>query len=129
MGFLLLEIMVSIAIITGALIFVMRVYSTVKYAIQRSGVLLESSLLLESKMFDFEERGDVENDFKDGKEFSDNRDYSWSVNSTQLPEDPVLRQGLELNLVTLDVSRIKDRKDRKSYITKYFITTYLSNKR
>lgn len=128
-GFLLLEIIVSIAIIAGSLVFVVRVYSTVKYAIQRSSVLFRSSLLLESKMFEFEEKSRIESDFKDGKEFPDDRDYSWAVSTAPLPNDPVLRRSLDLNLVTLDVLRNRDREDRKSYVTKYFLTTYLNNKR
>lgn len=128
-GFLLLEVVVSIAIITGGLVFVTRVYSTAKYAIQRSFVLFRSSLLLESKMFEFEEKGAIESDFKDGKVFSDDKDYSWSVSSTAVPKDPVLAQPLELNLVKLEVSRDKDRDERKSYITKYSSTTYLGNKK
>ena len=128
-GFLLLEIIVSIAIITGSLVFVTRVYSTVKYAIQRSSVMLKSSLLLESKMFEFEERGLIESDFKEHKEFTDDMDYSWGISTVPLPKDPVLGQNLDLNIVTLEVLRDKDRADRKSYVTRYFLTTYLDNKR
>lgn len=128
-GFLLLEVIVSIAVITGGLIFVTRVYSTAKYAIQRSFVLFRSSLLLESKMFEFEDKGMIESDFKDGKAFSDDRDYSWSISTAEVPKDPVLAQPLGLNLVTLEVSRDKDREEKRSYITKYFIATYLNIKK
>lgn len=128
-AFLLLEVMVSIAIITGGLVFVTRVYSTAKYAIQRSFVMFRSGLLLESEMFEFEEKGKIESDFKDGKEFKEDKDYSWTISTTPLPRDPVLIQKLDLNLVTLEVSRDKDRSEGKSYITKYFLTTYLNDKK
>lgn len=128
-GFLLLEVIVSIAIITGGLVFVTRVYSTAKYAIQRSFVLFRSSLLLESKMFEFEEKGKIESDFKDGKVFSDDKDYSWSISTAAIPKDPVLAQGLDLNITTLGVSRDKDREERKSYVTKYSLSTYLNDKK
>ena len=91
-GFLLLEVIVSIVIITSGLLFVMRVYSTARYAIQRSSVLFESGLLLESKMFEFEERGEIESDLKDGKQFSRESGYSWLIKTEEAPKDPVLGQ-------------------------------------
>ena len=54
-GFLLLEVMASIIIITGGLLFVTRVYSTVRMALERSHALFKNSLLLEEKVYDFEE--------------------------------------------------------------------------
>ncbi len=124
-GFLLLEVVVSIAIITGALVFVVRAYTTAKYALQRSSVMFTSSILLENQMFEFEEKGSIESDYKDGKDFPDDRDYSWSVSAVKTDTDPVLNQKLGLNLVTLEVSRNRDRKEARSYITKYGIATYL----
>ncbi|MFA5500040.1 MAG: type II secretion system protein [Candidatus Omnitrophota bacterium] len=124
-GFLLLEVVVSIAIITGALVFVVRAYTTAKYALQRSSVMFTSSLLLENQMFEFEEKGSIESDYKDGRDFPDDKDYSWSVSAVKTDTDPVLNQKLGLNLVTLEVSRNRDRKEARSYITKYGIATYL----
>ena len=124
-GFLLLEVVVSIAIITGALVFVVRAYTTAKYALQRSSVMFTSSILLENQMFEFEEKGSIESDYKDGKDFPDDRDYSWSVSAVKTDTDPVLNQKLGLNLITLEVSRNRDRKEARSYITKYGIATYL----
>ena len=128
-GFLLLEVIVSIVIITSGLLFVMRVYSTARHAIQRSSVLFESSLLLESGMFEFEEKGKIESGLKEGKRFPDGSSYSWLVKTEEAPKDPVLGQKLDLNIVTLEVSRHKDREERKSYVSKYFLTTYLNDKK
>ncbi len=128
-GFLLLEVIVSIVIITSGLLFVMRVYSTARYAIQRSLVLFESGLLLESGMFEFEEKGKVESDLKEGKQFPQYSPYSWSVKTEEAPKDPVLGQKLDLNIVTLEVSRHRDREERKSYVSRYFLTTYLNDKK
>ena len=128
-GFLLLEVIVSIVVITSGLLFVMRAYSTAQYAIQRSLVLFESGLLLESKMFEFEEKGKIESDLKEEKRFSQNSPYSWSVKTEEAPKDPVLGQKLDLNIVTFEVSRHRDKEERKSYISKYFLTTYLNDKK
>ena len=128
-GFLLLEVIVSIVIITSGLLFVMRVYSTARYAIQRSSALFESGLLLESKMFEFEEKGKIESDIKEGKQFSRESGYSWLIKTEEAPKDPVLEQKLDLNIVTLEVSRHRDKEERKSYVSKYFLTTYLNDKK
>jgi hypothetical protein len=117
--------MVAITILTGGLIFVSRIYNTAKHAIQRSFVMFRSGLLLESKMFEFEEKGMIKEDFKDGKDFTDEKDYSWLIRATPVPKDPVLAQKLNINLVTLEVARHKDKEEKRSYITKYYLTTFL----
>jgi len=128
-GFLLLEVIVSIVLIASGLLFVTRVYSTARYAIQRSRVIFESSLLLESGMFEHEEKGKIESDIKEGKQFPDDSPYSWSIRADEAPKDPVLGQKLDLNTVTFEVSRHKDREERKSYVSRYFLTTYLKSKK
>ena len=124
-----LEVIVSIVIITSGLLFVMRVYSTARYAIQRSLVLFESGLLLESGMFEFEEKGEIKRDLKDGKQFSRKSGYSWLIKAEEAPKDPVLGQKLDLDIVTFEVSRHRDREERKPYVSKYFLTTYLNDKK
>jgi len=128
-GFLLLEVIVSIVIITSGLLFVTRAYSTARYALQRSSVLFESGLLLESGMFEFEEKGCIKSDLKDGKDFPGDSSYSWSVKSDELPKDPVLGEKLDIDTVTFEVSRHKDKQEGKSYISKYYLTTYLNDKK
>lgn len=120
---------VSIVIITSGLLFVLRVYSTARYAIQRSLVLFESGLLLESEMFEFEEKGKIESDYKDGRQFPNDSPYSWSIKTEELTADPVLGQKPNLNIVTLEVSRHKDREEKKSYISRYSLITYLEKKK
>ena len=82
-GFLLLEVMASIVVITGGLLFVMRVYSTAKQALDRSRALFKYSLLLEEKMYDFEERGILE-EGRNQDHFPDRKDYSWEVEALPL---------------------------------------------
>ena len=124
-GFLLLEVIVAIAILTGGLVFVTRVYSTAKYAIQRSFVIFRSGLLLESRMFEFEEKGKIRDYLKEGKVFSDDRDYSWRLSAAPVARDPVLQESLGLDSVILEVSRNRDKEEKRSYITMYSIATYL----
>ncbi len=101
-GFLLLEVMVSIIVITGGLLFVMRVYSTAKTAIDRSRALFKHSLLLEEKIFDFEERGVIEEGTA-RDHFPDLKDYFWEVEAA-----PLAPQGQDLSdicAVKMDVNK------------------------
>ena len=120
-GFLLLEVMASIVIITGGLLFVMRVYSVARMALERSHSLLKNSLLLEEKAFDLEEKGIVE-EGRDTGHFPDMSDYAWQVNAYQLsPDNPDLS---DLEVLELDVFN-----DKISPPDKYFLYTYLCKKR
>jgi len=125
-GFLLLEVMVSIAVIAGGLVFITRAYSTAKYVAQRSSVLFNSCLLMESRMFEYEEKQKIKDDFKGGNDFSENRDYSWLIESVPVPRDPVFGQKFNLNLVTLEISRNKDIREKRAYVTRYSLATYLN---
>ena len=119
-GVLLLEVMVSIVVITSGLLFVMRVYSTAKEALDRSRTFFKYSLLLEEKAFDFEERGIIE-EGRDQDHFPDLREYSWEVQA-----DPLAPQGqylCDLCLVKLSVFYSKS-----SPPDKYSLYTYLNRK-
>lgn len=112
-GVLLLEVMMSIVVLTSGLLFVTRVYSTSKEAIKRSGELFKESLLLEERIFEFEEKGDIERASKGG-EFADYKGYFWELSAS------ALEGADELNAIALDVYRTKGYK--------YSLRTYLRNK-
>lgn len=114
-GFLLFEVVISIVLITAGLLFIMRSYSSSKNSIQRSTEVFRTSLLLEGKMWEFEEKGLIEEGSKEG-DFAENEEYSWQAEVIRMEDS-------NLNQVTLAVFRKKDRKD-----TEYFISTYLKNK-
>ncbi len=109
-GFLLLEVIVSIVVITSALLFVTRSYSVSKQAIERSRDLFKSGLLLEEEMFAFEEKGEIGEGSKEG-EFSDNKDYLWKINAVP---------AANLNTVALSVYR------RNNPQEVYSLYTYLN---
>jgi len=123
-GFLLLEVMISIIVITGGLLFVMRVYSTAKEALGRSRTLFKHSLLLEEKIFDFEEKGMIEEDTDRGH-FPDLKDYFWEVNAASLAP-----QGQELG----DLCSVKlgvyygNSSSEAGPPYKYYLFTYLNKK-
>ena len=120
-GFLLLEVMASIIVITGGLLFVMRVYSVARMALERSHALLKNSLLLEEKAFDLEEKGLVEEGTDTGH-FPDSNDYSWQVKAYPLSTD-------NPDLSDLDVLELGVFNNKASSPDKYYIFTYLNKKR
>jgi len=124
-GFLLLEVMASIIVITGGLLFVMRVYSTAKEALDRSRDLFKYSLLLEEKAFDFEERGVIE-EGTGHDHFPDRRDYFWEVQA-----DPLAPEGQNLSdvcAVKLDVYRARGASE-SGPPAKYYLFTYVDKKK
>jgi len=120
-GVLLMEVMVAIVVITGGLLFVMRVYSTAREALSRSRSLFKYSLLLEEKMYDFEERGVIE-EGKDEGHFTYFKDYSWAVEAAALEAE-----ALEMSdLCTVKLSVFANK---SSSPDKYFLFTYLGKKK
>jgi len=111
-GFLLLEVIVSIVVITGGLVYVTRVWSASSRAIARSEEFFNSSLLAEAKMFEFEEKAQIEALLKSG-EFSEGQDYTWEIEAAPM-------EGSTLNMVRLDILK-KNRIDKQS------LYTYLKN--
>ena len=117
--------MIAIVVITGGLLFVMRVYSTAKLALDRSRAFFRYSLLLEDKIFDFEERGIIE-EAKDQDHFPGSGDYFWAVEA-----DTLAFQEQELGdlcAVKLDVFHKKDYA-QSGEPEKYSLFTYLNKKR
>jgi len=120
-GVLLMEVMVAIVVITGGLLFVMRVYSTAKEALDRSRDLFKYSFLLEEKMYDFEEKGVIEEGKKDDS-FQDAKKYSWVAEAS-----PLALEGQTMhNLCSVKLS-VFDNKVSSPY--KYSLFTYLEKKK
>ena len=112
---ILLVVMISIVIITAGLLFIMRSFSSSKNSIQRSTEVFKASLLLEEKMWEFEEKDEIEEGVNDG-DFVENEKYAWRISANPIEDS-------ELNLVILEVFQKKDPQN-----TKYSILTYLKNK-
>ena len=99
-GFLLLEVIVTIAIITCGLIFVMKTYTISSQVIKNSKDLFKFSLLLEEQMFGFEEKGVIS--------------YGSWVQDLEGHKELLLKvkvtpmESIDLNLVTLGLSRINN---------------------
>ena len=120
-GFLLFEVIVSIVIITSGLLLVMRGYSSSKQNMQKSTVLLGTTVLLESGMWQPEEAGEVVEGMYTG-EFDDRR-FSWELEAGPVDMGEEYSGDTEINAVTLEVV---DKKNAS--FAGYSVKTYLKNK-
>ena len=114
-GFLLFEVMVSIVVITVCLLFIARSYSSSKNSIRKSRGLIRTALLLENKMWELEEAGEIEESKLEGG-FEEDEKYSWIMTAQRM-------EDTDLNLVTLEI--LEAQAPEKA---KYSISTYLKNK-
>lgn len=118
-GFLLLEVIVSIVVITTGILLVMRAYGASKHAIERSRELFTTGLLLDEKAFDIEEPGAIAEGSSE-KVFEDHREYRWSLAaSSRSPDDP------NIEVVTLDVSPSNTATTLSNTSSGYALVTYL----
>ncbi|MFC1624077.1 hypothetical protein ACFL28_01980 [Candidatus Omnitrophota bacterium] len=114
-AFLLFEVMVSIVVITIGFFFIVNSYVSSKNSLQRSTELFKTTLLLESKMWEIEQKGELEEGIKSGDFRWDER-YAWQIETARMEE-------AELNLVRLSVFQKKDPR-----LTEYSIVTCLKDK-
>ena len=112
-AFMLIEILVSILIVTIGIVSVMRAFSTTITAIKVSRGYLKATAYLEDKLWEFQERGTIGTDIELEGAFDD-EDLRW-----QLETKDSGRSGI--NLINLTVFW-KGRKDERSIN----INTYLA---
>ena len=113
-AFLLLEVMLAMVMVTSGLLFVIRIYSAAKGAMDRSRALFASSLLLEQKMFDLQASAVLHGTGR--TLFPDHKGCYWEARVTPIAEEP-----LRFFKVTLGVSLPPS----KTCPDTYWLETYL----
>lgn len=91
---LLLELMTAIVIIAVVFLFLGRAYGVSKRSLKRSAAFLQVALLLEEKIWELEEKEEIQTG-RDSGDFSD-QGYGWKVDAENIGQS-------RLNLVTLEV--------------------------
>ncbi|MBI3601489.1 MAG: hypothetical protein HY209_01135 [Candidatus Omnitrophica bacterium] len=94
-GFLLLEVIVSLVILTGGLLFVTQAYFAALKTAQRTRENFQLGLWLEEGMFGFEEKGQVKEGLWQG-ELEGRKDVLWKMKA-------VATQASDLHTVNLSV--------------------------
>jgi len=115
-GFMLLEVILSIFVVTVGVVFVIGSFMTSIKAHKASKIYLDALYLIEEKMWEYEESGKIE-EGEDSGEFEDYADAEWDIEAKKLEED------LPLNKTTLGITLKKGDKERR-----FEVATYLYNK-
>lgn len=114
-GFLLLEVLVSVAVITVGLIYIIRSFSISTRAIATSRDYIKAVSLLEGKIWEYEQAREIKSG-EDKGAFEENREFEWELNAETEKETA-------LNKTRLQVSW--EERHRKQTVS---LTTYLWNK-
>ena len=82
----------------------------------------ETFVIMGGSVFGFEEKGEIEKDAEEKGEFADNKNYYWDINAFALSDtDP--------NLIGINVVSLAVYHGNTPPLDKYFIFTYLNNKK
>ncbi len=111
-AFMLLEVMLSIFIVVVGVVFVISSYMTSIKAFKVSRSYLDALYLMEEKMWEYDESGEVEEGNESG-EFEDYKDAEWSTEAQEM-------EDLPLNETIVEVTLKKGGRKRKFAVTTYF---------
>jgi hypothetical protein len=93
-GFLLLEVILSLLLVTGGLITIALSFSVSKKTLYQSRRLFLSGLLLRDQMFEFEEKGWIEDVSHTGS--LPENGMAWNLRSTPVPRTDLKRVEMEI---------------------------------
>lgn len=113
-GFMLLEVVLSMAIIASSLVFIIRSYVVSLRATETSRRMQKACLMLEEKLFELDAKGSIEEGASTG-EFEGGV-YSWQLIAAPIDDKK------KINAATLEVSRTTGAANRIK------ISTYIKNK-
>jgi hypothetical protein len=109
-------VLITIAIVTGGLLFITQAYSYCKNMIMRSQASLYASLLAEAAIWPLEESQEAEEGLSEGR-FENSKDYLWSIRTKRL-------ESSDNDEVALRVFKDKEASD-----TLFSLTTWLKDKK
>lgn len=115
-GFMLLEVILSVFIVVIGVVFVISSFITSIKAFKVSKVYFDALYLMEEKMWEYEESGEIEEGSDSGR-FKDYKNAEWDVEAREIEED------LPLNETIVEVTVEYGDKERR-----FKIATYLYNK-
>lgn len=87
-GFLLLEVLISITIISVGLVYVVRSFSSSTRAIQTATRFLKSVSLAEERLWELEAKGTVEKGRRQDR-FKEDQEYRWEIEAEELEDVPI----------------------------------------
>ena len=95
-GFLLLEVLVSVVIISVGLVYIIRSFSISTRAIATSRDYIKAASLMEDKLWELEEARQVARG-EDSGYFDDERKFTWELKAEEEEESPVNKTELNVS--------------------------------
>ena len=111
-GFMLLEVILSVFIVTVGIVFVVNSFMTSIKVLKASKTYLDILYLMEEKMWGYEEKGKIE-EGSDSGDFEDYKNAEWNVKAEEI-------EDLPLNETTIEVVLKEHGKSRRFEIVTYF---------
>lgn len=111
-GFMLLEVILSVFVVTVGVVFVINSFITSLKAFKVSKVYVEAAYLIEQKLWDYEEKGKIKEEHTSGK-FDDYKNAEWDIKVKELEDIP-------LNETTAEVTIKKEEKKSRFKVVTYF---------
>ncbi|MBU4375979.1 MAG: hypothetical protein KKD29_00710 [Candidatus Omnitrophica bacterium] len=88
-GFMLLEVMLSVFVVTVGVVFVIGSFTTSIKASKVSKIYVNALYLLEQSLWEYEEKGKIEDGRYSGK-FDDYKGTEWEIEAKELEDIPLL---------------------------------------
>ncbi|MDD5680591.1 MAG: hypothetical protein PHI59_05075 [Candidatus Omnitrophica bacterium] len=103
-GFMLLEVILSVFVVTVGVVFVISSFITSIKAFKASKVYLTALYLVEQKLWEYEEKGKIEEGRTSGK-FDDYKDAEWDIEAKEVDDLPLYETAAAINIKDEDVKR------------------------
>lgn len=112
-GFMLLEVVLSVLVVSVGVVFVIGSFITSIKAFKVSKVYADALYLIEQKLWEYEEKGTIE-DGRDSGKFDDYKDAQWEIEARELEED------IPIEETSAEVAIKKDERKRYFKVVTYF---------
>lgn len=110
-GFMLLEVILSVFVVTVGVVFVTGAFITSIKAFKASRIYANAVCLLENRMWEYEEKGNIEDGREAGK-FDDYENAEWEIEAKELDDMPLNETSAEVII------------DGKGTKTRFKVVTY-----
>lgn len=109
---MLLEVILSVFVVTVGVVFVINSFITSIKAFKVSKIYVEALYLIEQKLWDYEEKGKIE-EGRDSGRFNDYKNAEWEIQAKEVEDLPLCE-------TTAEVVMKEENTKRRFEITTYF---------
>lgn len=103
-GFMLLEVILSVLIVSVGVVFVITSFITSLKAFKLSKIYVDAVYLIEQKLWEYEEKGEIEDGRNSGR-FDDYKGAEWEIDAKELEDLPLEETSAEIAIKKGDQKR------------------------